>query len=127
MKIRPQYHFRVQNGILLAWDIDRLIDLSKTLPVREIAVDDIAELDENHWYEYEKLKPTCKSIAEHSQLIFDADLSFPIILDAQGRVMDGMHRVCKAWLNHVTHIRAVQFNETPEPDYTGSDPDSLSY
>ncbi len=127
MKIRPQYHFRVKDDVLLAWDVERLVELSRNLPVREIAVTDIAELDENHWYEYERIKPTCKSIAEHGQLIQDADLSFPIILDADGRVMDGMHRVCKAWLNNISHIRAVQFPETPDPDFTGCDPDTLPY
>jgi hypothetical protein len=32
----------------------------------------------------------------HLQLIDEADLAFPIILSADGSVMDGMHRVAKS-------------------------------
>ena len=46
---------------------------------------------------------------EHARLIDAADLSFPIILSADGRVMDGMHRVAKAALPGHETIAAVQF------------------
>jgi hypothetical protein len=50
------------------------------------------------------------------QRIQAADLSIPIILSADGHVMDGMHRVAKAWLLGLTEIQAVQFPQDPEPD-----------
>jgi hypothetical protein len=71
--------------------------------------------------------PTCKSIAEHCALINEADLSYPIILDSAGRVMDGMHRVCKAFLQGVAALPAVQFARDPEPDHVGKRPDELPY
>ena len=37
---------------------------------------------------------------EHIQLVQDCDLEHPIILDHNGRVMDGMHRICKALLEN---------------------------
>ena len=35
------------------------------------------------------------SFSASEQLIDEADLRYPIILDRAGRVMDGMHRICK--------------------------------
>jgi hypothetical protein len=127
MMIRPQYHFRMSGQQLLAWDVARLINLSKDFPVREIAVERITEFEENHWYAHGNVAPTCRSISEHCKLIFEADISCPIILDASGRVMDGMHRVCKARLKDMPTIRSVRFTQDPEPDYVGYDPDSLPY
>ena len=125
--IRPQYHFRDSPKGLLAWDVRRLVKLSEHLPVRHIRVSAIAELDENHWYSYGNVAPTCRSIVEHCALIRDSDLSIPIILDQAGRVMDGMHRVCKAILEGEEELPAVQFEADPEPDYVDCDPDSLPY
>jgi hypothetical protein len=103
------------------------VKLSENLPVHHVRVSAIAEVDENHWYSYGNVAPTCRSIVEHCALIRDADLSVPIILDQAGRVMDGMHRVCKAILEGEAVLPAVQFQADPEPDYVDCDPDSLPY
>jgi diguanylate cyclase (GGDEF)-like protein len=50
-------------------------------------------------------------------LIQKADLSYPVILSADGRLMDGGHRISKAWLSGLTTINAVRFPVDPEPDY----------
>lgn len=124
-KIRAQYHFRESERGLLAWDVRRLIALASDLLVREKPVAAISELDTNHWYTH--TTPTCRSIIEHLQLIQDADLSYPIILNQAGGVMDGMHRVCKAAMLGIETIKYVQFAADPEPDYVGRHPDSLPY
>ena len=125
--IRPQYHFRPSKNGLLAWNVARLIELSKELPVERIALSRIAEVDEAHWYAAGGQSPTCRSILEHLRLIEQADLDYPIILDANGRLMDGMHRVCKAIRIGATHIEAVRFPETPPPDHVGWRPEDLPY
>jgi len=125
--IRAQYHFRKSDRGLLAWDVRRLIRLSKGLPSRVIRLSQIEELDEDHWYFHGEDLPTCRSIVEHIQLINACDMKHPIILDQSGRVMDGMHRVCKALLNGDSEIRAVQFENDPEPDYIDCDPSALPY
>jgi hypothetical protein len=125
--LRPQYHFRNSARGLLAWDVRRLIELSADLPVQQRSLSSFAELDEIHWYGHGKVKPTCRSIVEHCSLILAADLSYPIILDSAGRVMDGMHRICKALLERHSHVAAVQFLIDPEPDYVDRDPESLPY
>lgn len=125
--IRAQYYFRQSEQGLLAWDIRRLVELSRDFPVENINVDNIAEVDETHWYSHEGDSPTCRSILQHMRLIDEAELDYPIILDQDGRVMDGIHRVCKAVRDGKEEIPAVQFVMTPEPDFVGCDPDALPY
>ena len=90
-------------------------------------LDSIREIDENFWFGDKNDKPTCRAIVEHARLIQGADLSFPIILSSDGRVMDGMHRVAKAVLEGRETIEAVKFSEDPEPDYEDVYPDELPY
>ena len=125
--IRAQYHFRASEQGLLAWDVRRLVRLSRDLPLQAVALSDIAELDRDHWYGHGSASPTVRSVVEHCQLIMAADLAYPIILDSAGRVMDGMHRIGKALMLGHDYIDAVQFTVDPAPDYLGSDPDTLPY
>lgn len=126
-QIRPQYHFRQTQGGLIAYDVRRLVRLAQHLPVNMIDPRQFAELDENHWYGYEDQVPTPRSIIDHVQLIQASDINFPIILDQSGRVMDGMHRICKAILEGVREIPAVQFTEDPKPDFVHCSPADLPY
>ena len=124
--MRKQYHFRPGPTGLRTWDVDRLVALTKDLPVIQIPLSAIAELDKPYWYDHGAV-PTCRSIAEHTRLINEADLSFPIILSSDGGVMDGMHRVAKAVMEGRSSVPARQFAQDPEPDYIGVDPDKLPY
>jgi hypothetical protein len=124
--MRKQYHFWPSDQGLMAWDVDRLIRLSSELPPRRVALHDIREIDEVYWFD-EDQRPTCRSVLEHMRLIDEADLSFPIILGADGRVMDGMHRVAKAVLEGRNEIDAVRFAVDPSPDYVGRRPSELPY
>ena len=94
--MRKQYHFWPGENGLDAWDVDRLILLSAGLPVTEVPLDSIGEIDTDYWFFDGSDLPTVRRIVEHCRLIEDVDLSYPIILGADGRVMDGMHRVERA-------------------------------
>ena len=125
--MRKQYHFRPSKNGYYAWDVDKLVESSKDFPVISVKLSKIKELDENFWYGGHNDIPTCRSIAEHMQLVNETSLQYPIILSEEGRVMDGMHRVLKAILNKDKSIKAVKFDKTPEPDYEDVFPDDLSY
>lgn len=125
--MRKQYHLRPSGRGLLAWDVDRLVRLAADLPRRKVPLRAIRELDEAYWFGGEDARPTCRAVAEHARLIEETDLRYPIILSADGRVMDGMHRVAKAYLEGRAEIEAVQFEIDPEPDYVGVAPDALPY
>jgi len=89
-------------------------------------VGDIREIEEPISSGFEE-PPTWKSIVEHIRLIDRADLSFPIILSSEGRVMDGMHRAAKALIQEVDSLPAKQFAQDPAPDHIGVQPDDLPY
>ncbi len=125
--IRAQYHFRVSEQGLQAWDVRRLVRLSRDLPRQAVALSEIAEIDRTHWYGHGSATPTVRNVVEHCQLIMAADLAYPIILDSVGRVMDGMHRIGKALLLGHSHIDAVRFVRDPAPDYVDCEPDALPY
>jgi hypothetical protein len=123
--MRKQYYFRSSERGLLAWDVDRLVMLSKHFPRIHVPLTAIRELDEPFWSDDDR--PTWRASLEHFRLIDAADLSFAIILSADGRVMDGMHRLAKAVLLGRATIEAVQFTDDPEPDYVGVRPNQLPY
>jgi hypothetical protein len=123
--MRKQYYFHKSDRGLLAWDVDRLVELSCILPRRRVSLSDIRELDEVWFGEGER--PTWRLMIEHLKLIQEADPAFPIILSSSGSVMDGRHRIAKAVLQGSQEIEAVQFPEDPEPDYVGRGPNELPY
>ncbi|MGA6134855.1 hypothetical protein ACPER7_00945 [Acinetobacter dispersus] len=123
--MRRQYHFRQIGEDTYIWDVHRLVALTNNFVAKKVVLADIQELNEAYWFPDQY--PTTQQIIEHFQLVQDADLSYPIILCAEGRVMDGMHRVAKASLLKQTEILAVQFEQTPEPDFINVDEDDLDY
>jgi hypothetical protein len=124
--MRKQYNFWPGKDGLKAWDVDRLIELSRNLPVKSINLADLDEVDSDYWFK-DRQPPTVRAVVEHARLIEAADLAYPIILASNGRIMDGMHRVAKAVLLGLRTIQAVQFDEQPKPDYVGKQPDALPY
>ena len=124
-RMRKQYYFRPSPAGLQAWDVDRLVALTKDLARREVTLEAIGELDRPWSGDGEH--QTWRELVEHVRLIERADLSFPIILAANGEVMDGRHRIAKAALEGRATITAVQFVEDPPPDHIGRGPDDLPY
>ena len=107
--------------------MDRLVALTADFPARDLPLESVRELDESHWYGAEGDVPTVRSVAEHARLIEEADLAHPVILSAEGRFMDGMHRIAKAWLAGRASVPAVRFEVDPPPDFVGVDPKDLPY
>ena len=62
-----------------------------------------------------------KLAVRHIKSVLAADLSYPIILDEDGEIMDGRHRVMKALIDGEESIRAVRFSENPAPCSTVED------
>jgi hypothetical protein len=109
-----QKHSRLTPKGRYIWFSERLWRLARNLPVKYVAIESIAEFDRDCWFG--DLPPTCRAVASHAKRIYEADLSHPIILSAEGFLMDGGHRLAKAWLLNLKEIKAVQFEIDPEPD-----------
>ena len=125
--MRKQYHFWPGVDGLDAWDVDRLIELSRDLPVAEVPLSSIVEIDSTYWFDSERERPTVRRVVDHLRLVQDVDPSHPIILGHDGRVMDGMHRVARALLEQRTTIAAVRFEQHPPPDFADCHPEDLPY
>ncbi len=97
------------------WLTETLWRAAESLPVIRIPLGAIAEFDRDCWFQ-DKHAPTCRAVAEHARRIQEADLSYPIILSADGRLMDGGHRLAKAYLLGAADIAAVRFEVDPEPE-----------
>ena len=63
---------------------------------------------------YEKV--TLREMVTHMEAVNNANLSYPIILDEDGELMDGRHRLMKCMLLGLPTIKAVRFDENPSPD-----------
>lgn len=90
------------------WSVARLITLSKDFEVMDIPLNHL-----NVYSTYENL--SLRDMVKHFNAVNDADLNYPIIMDEDGELMDGRHRIMKALLNGVDTIKAVRFDENPEP------------
>lgn len=124
--VRKQYHFWPGEHGMDAWDVDRLIRLSAELQPREVPFETIQDLDPDYWFGGRVEVATVRKVFEHFRLI-QQDPEYPIILGAEGRVMDGMHRVVRALLEGRRTIAAVQFEINPQPDYRDCQPTDLPY
>jgi hypothetical protein len=127
VSVRKQYHFWPAERGFDAWDVDRLIVLSRDLPVEPVPVDSIEEIDTSYWFDGSAEVPTVRKVVEHCKLIAEVDLAYPIILGRDGRVMDGMHRIARAMLDGRSEIDAVRFTDAIEPDYRCCLPSELPY
>jgi hypothetical protein len=125
--MRKQYHFWPGGSGLDAWDVDRLIRLAADLPVEDVPLDAIWELDTPYWSLPGDGPSTVKDVVTHMRLVRDVDPSFPVVLGPDDRVMDGMHRIARAVLEGRTTIAAVRFVELPEPDFRDCRPEDLPY
>jgi hypothetical protein len=94
--------------------MQQLWDMAAGLPSKKVLVSELSALDDVRWFSerMEKL-PTCRAVAEHARDIYEADFRFPIILSPSGAVLDGMHRLCKAFLIDMEEIDAVQLPTIP--------------
>jgi hypothetical protein len=113
---RPEKHSHMIPEGRAFWYTERLWACAADLPVQMVAIADIVEFEQDCWFGTAHV-PSCRAVAEHAQRIQDADLAYPVILSANGGLMDGGHRLGKAWLQGMTAIAAVRFEVDPEPDY----------
>lgn len=103
----PDQQSQVSNVGKHQWSVARLIQLSKDFPVMTVPLNHL-----NVWAKYDL---NLRELAGHVKAVMDADLSFPIILDEDGEIMDGRHRIMKAIIEGKKTVKAVRFEENPPP------------
>jgi len=109
---------QVIDGKEHVWNVERLWSLSENICINELDVHTLMQkvLDKDCWFRgYEK--PTTRNTIAHFERIQAADLSYPIILTPDGTILDGVHRLVKAYMQQKEQIKVVKFNELPKPDF----------
>jgi hypothetical protein len=91
------------------WSVARLIQLAKELEPFDIPLKHL-----NIYYKYDSM--SLREMVGHMKSVNKADLDYPIILDEDGEVMDGRHRIMKALIEGKESIKAVRFDKNPSPD-----------
>lgn len=106
-------HTRKVGAEKYIWTVEDLWQRSQELPIEFLDPASVIDLDRDGWFQ--GLTPTARLVVDHMKRILAADLNFPIILDADGSIMDGAHRACKAILLGHQTVPVVRFRETPPP------------
>ena len=105
-KVGEKYH---------VWHTERLWEATKDFPVIDIEIESLRHLDVVCWFD-DAFKATLRNVVEHFVRMENVDTDIPIILDPDGQIVDGAHRVAKAMANGQITIKAVQMLEVPPPD-----------
>jgi hypothetical protein len=103
-----QDYYRDRDGN--CYSVARLLDDTKTLPVFEVPLAAL-DLSSQPWD-----GDSMFTLAFHVKKCMEADLSFPILLDWNGGIADGRHRILKAIATGRRTIKARRMTWKPEPD-----------
>ena len=87
--------------------IHEAIRLSKDLEVKDLK---ISEMYISYDCPYNK---TLRSFVQHMKMVNEADMSKPILMNEDGCIIDGRHRLAKALLNGDETIKVVRFELDP--------------
>ena len=99
----------------LFWNVERLWELAKELPVQKVPIEEFSDIFESKlWFGPEGI--TFREFVDRVRAVQQVDLSYPIILAAEGRIMDGRTRLQKTLLHGLKEIAVVRFSKTPDPD-----------
>ena len=115
MQRRRQTHSTEIDGKRYIWFTDRLWTLAQELPEFDIEVESFQELDRDCWFGTGRT-PTIREVAAHCERINQVNTGLPVVINENGRLMDGGHRLARALLEGNETIKAVQFAQMPEPD-----------
>ena|SRR3990167_1039277 len=102
------------DGLGNSWSVARLVDAAKELEPFDMPIAGI-DLDAKIWEGSNMFM-----LAFHVKKVNEADLSSPIILDWNGSVADGRHRIIKAIIQGKRTIKAVRLQHKLEPDREAS-------
>jgi hypothetical protein len=114
---RILYGARQADGSTPFWRMPTIWAAAAGKPATRVAIESLNILDEVVWFGGPKdVQPTIRRVARHARDIFDADLSYPIIMTKSGDVLDGAHRIAKAYLSGQQMISAIILDDWPQPD-----------
>jgi len=111
-KINIERHWEFDSNQVYETDgkkyfIHDALRLAKDLEVKELKISEmyIAYPSPNN--------ETLRSFVMHMKMVNESDLDFPILMNQDGSVIDGRHRLAKALLEGHETIKVKRFDEDP--------------
>ncbi|MGD9785800.1 MAG: hypothetical protein AB7E80_05290 [Hyphomicrobiaceae bacterium] len=105
------------DGTVEFWRMRTIWAAAEGGAVVAVRIDELSILDEVVWFGGPRdVRPTVRKVAERARDIFAADISFPIIMTSAGEVLDGAHRIARAYLQGLETLSAIVIDDWPEPD-----------
>lgn len=79
--------------------------------IKYILVSELSDqLKNNDWGDLTPIDVINKGSGYHFKRIMDADLNYPIMIDNNNYIVDGMHRLSKAYMLKMKYIKAYTFD-----------------
>ena len=115
IKIDKAWDFGDQQSITVhdkKYNIHAAVTLARDIEEKELLIEDM-------YIGYgSPCSDSLRSFLEHYKMVDDADLSYPILLNEDGCIIDGRHRLAKAILIECKTIKAKRFKKDPSACYT---------
>ena len=106
-----------ESGKVRYWHTATIWRAAENGRVSRLELSSLDILDEVVWFGGPKnRRPTVRNVAEHARDIFNADMSHPVVLTRSGDILDGAHRIARAYLDGQETIEAIILESHPEPD-----------
>ncbi|HVX93247.1 MAG TPA: hypothetical protein VHA74_04010 [Candidatus Dojkabacteria bacterium] len=111
------------------YDVNQLIELSKGFPILKVPLKDLEHNlrdecwgDDNCGVSKEMRTPLNvyknrdkgEFFKKHYDRAMELNLETPILIDKNNNIIDGNHRLLKAFIQNKEFIPAIRFNELPE-------------
>lgn len=113
--IEPEWKFDDSQSITIQgrkYNVHAAIFAARDLPVTEVPIEQV------YMAFCSPAEDTFRSFLAHAKMVNDADLSYPLLYNENGALIDGKHRLGKAMLTGEKIIRMKRFLVDPPSIYT---------
>jgi len=113
--LNKEWEFSDNSSVVIGdrrYNIAACCMLSENLPIIEIPM-------RHMFLDYEPpFGDTLRSFAEHILQVLECDLDLPILLNENGCIIDGRHRLIRSMIEFRTTIKTRRFDVDPEGGYS---------
>lgn len=114
---KGQTYSETSKGVRRYWKIEDLWRLAKGRPIEHLPVEMLVDqLEGTCWTEGDE-DVTPQWVLGHTRRILGAEMEYPILLNEDNIIVDGIHRLCKAVLEGKETISVQRLQQLPEPTF----------
>ena len=103
----------IDGNNIYRWSSQTLWQCVEGLEIEEMEVELFYWYFERDLWFQDKAVPTILNVIEHFNRILGAELEYPLILSPNGIIIDGIHRLVKAFINGHSRIKVVKLHYLP--------------